>query len=156
MSSWIIVTLRGLPAKEYEYSRDDYSDPWDATADITASVDDDRRVRAWETYCGHVYAYLTTTDVDDAEAFVNDYEDMLKDAVILRANDTSDAGTAYYYDGGTHMSHKYAETKTAYTGEHALAVMNAKHEIMARDPFHNPEGRLNDRYLEDGMVRVDE
>jgi len=156
MSSWIVVTLRGKDAVDYEYSREDYNDPWDATADIAASVDSDPRVRRWETWKGHVYAYLNTVELDHAEEFLQEYSEMIKDGVILRANDTSDSGSAYYYDTVDYCSHEYNERGNGYVGERALAVISSQHGIMARDPFHNETGMLNDRYLEDGIDRVNQ
>lgn len=162
MSGWTVLTVRGRSADHYEYTRADNSDPWDATADIAATMKEDKRVRKWTTWSGHVYAYLNSGryDWDYAEELLDDYAAMVRDAVVLGANDTTDTGTARYYEKPD-APHKdeYQETQGGdgtYVGEVALAVIGGRHGIVARDPFHNRSGRLDERYLEDGVVRRDE
>lgn len=157
MSGWTILTVRGKQAKDYAYTRDDTHDRWDATSDIVATMDDDRRVRSWTTWSGHVYAYLGCSryDFEFAESLMEDYGEMIDDAVVLGANDTTDQGCARYYprpDLGI-WSDQYEERDHGAVGEEALCVINARHGIIARDPFHNNPGRLDDRYLESGQGR---
>ena len=79
---------------------------------------------------------------------------MVEDAVILHANDTTDQGKASYYpdpEGG--WVDRFCETDHGYTGQKALMVVSSHRGIIARDPFHNTCGRLDGRYLEDGVVR---
>ena len=99
MSGWTIITLRGKPSKDYKYSEYNEQDPWQATADMVATLDQDDRVREWTTWSGHVYVYLKCQryDFKFAEEFMQDYSEMDKDAVVLGANDTSDTGKAKYY-----------------------------------------------------------
>jgi hypothetical protein len=156
MSSWTVLTVRGREAKDYEYTRQDNTDPWDATADIAATMDEDRRVRRHTMWKGHVYAYLGSDPFEDepAEAILEDYAAMVEDAVILHANDTTDQGKASYYpdpEGG--WVDRFCETDHGYTGQKALMVVSSHRGIIARDPFHNTCGRLDGRYLEDGVVR---
>lgn len=162
MSGWTILTVRGKYAKNYEYSRHDEKDPWDATSDIVASMDEDGRIYKWTVWSSHVYAYLKNCgryDFSFAESILEDYDEQVRDAVVLGANDTTDTGTARYYpNAGERWTDKYRETQTedgTYVGEIALAVMNARHGIVARDPFHNQSGLIDDNYLESGQVRAD-
>lgn len=160
MSSWVAATVRGLPADEYDLTREDHPDPWDATADIAATMNSDDKVREWTTWNGHAYAYLTVrSDWEDAEAWLTQYEPMAQDAVILRANDTTDVGTARYYPTASdYHRHEYAESQEAdglVVGEVALAVMTAAHGVVARDPWHNRTGTLDDSYLRDGKAISD-
>ena len=162
MSGWTILTVRGKESKDYDYSRWDERDRWHAAADIVATMEEDSRVRKWTTWDGHVYAYLNTGryDWEFAESLLEDYGEMVDDAVVLGANDTTDTGCARYYPRADlgRWTDQYEETQGHdgyYVGELALSVMNARHGIIARDPFHNTSGRLDDRYLDDGTVRGD-
>jgi len=80
---------------------------------------------------------------------------MVDDAVVLGANDTSDTGKAVYYESPRgDYTDMYTETQSedgVYVGEVALSVISARHGIVARDPFHNTSGRLDDSYLDDGI-----
>ena len=163
MSGWTVVTLRGRKSKDYEYSRRDNHDPVHAVEDICASVEADDRVRTWTMDSPHVYAYLNCDryDWDFAEEFLEDYQDMLRDAVILGANDTSDTGTARYYPvaDSVRCTDEYKETQAkdgCYVGWVAMATINARHGILSRDPFHDWLGRFDERYAEDGTVRIDD
>lgn len=156
MSGWTILTVRGRASRDYEPAEYDGADPWTATADLAATMDADSRVRRWTTWSGHVYAYLTTSpgDFEAAERLLETYAPMVEDAVILCANNTSDQGTARYYDHPASGAavHEYAETDNGMVGELALATMNARHEIIARDPFHNTCGQLDEEYRESGTA----
>lgn len=168
MSGWTVMTLRARASRDYDDAEYDDSDSWSATADIVATADEDDRVYDWTTWSSHVYVYLNCPryDFDTAESVLDDYQDMVKDAVVLGANDTSDTGEARYYDvmdtfggGPLNSTDRYRETQSedgAYVGEIALSVMNARHSIVSRDPFHNECGWLDDRYLEDGVNRGDQ
>lgn len=155
MSSWTVVTLRAREARDYEHTRSDSVDPWEATCDIAATMDADDRVRYWTVWNSHVYAYLSTRgSFDAAERFFEDYGEMVDDAAVLHANDTSDLGCARYYPDpskGTWVD-EYQEhgDEQGSVGELALAVMTARHGIHARDPFHNKPGLLDENYLEEG------
>lgn len=155
MSSWTVLTVRGREGCDYEFTREDTSDRWVATADIVATMDEDGRVRRWTTWSGHVYAYLLCDGFASAERVLADYSAMVDDAVVLVANDTTDTGATRYYSRpnlGRWTDH-YEETQRAgeyYVGELALAVINARHGIVARDPFHNRNGQLDEEYLEKG------
>lgn len=162
MSGWTILTVRGRAAETYEHSDSDSTDSWPATADIVATMDKDDRIRRWTVWKGHVYAYLNMSryDFDGAESVLADYQDMVEDAVVLGANDTTDIGTARYYpvrNGTGDYTDEYKETQGddgTYVGEIALSVMNARHGIVARDPFHNNAGRIDEMYLEDGQDQL--
>ena len=153
MSSWTVLTVRGRRAEDYERTREDNHDRWDATADIAATMDDDHRVRRFTTWKGHVYAYLNCESYEDepVESLLEDYAPMVDDAVVLYANDTTDVGkTSYYPDPAGGWVDRYRETGERHVGERALAIMTSRRGIVARDPFHNECGRLDSRYLGDG------
>ena len=158
MSSWTILTLRAKPGTEYEHADYDEPDRWYATADLVATVNDDRRIRAWTTWDGHVYAYLAADGFGNAEVILEGYGEMIDDAVVLEANNTVDLGSARYYPNPStgrwtdHFDEIESDDGT-HTGEVALAVMTARHGIIARDPFHNQCGTSNESYLEDGTAR---
>ena len=155
MSGWTVCTVRGVRSENYDRSEYNSTDPWDATADIVATMDRDGRVRSWETSSGHVYACLDCEryDFGFAEQLLNDYSDMVRDAVVLGANDTTDRGEARYYpDPQRTWADQYKETEGRHVGYRALAVMCARHGIRADDPFHDETGVLNDTYLKDGNV----
>jgi hypothetical protein len=157
MSGWTVITVRGKEAHDYEYTRCDSTDPWDATSDVVATMEDDERVHRWTTWSGHVYAYLACSryDFEFAEEMLEDYGEMVEDAVVLGANDTSDQGTARYYprpDLGM-WTDQYEESDHGMVGERALRVIAARHGIIARDPFHNRTGRIDNIYLDSGVVR---
>ena len=160
MSGWTILTVRGREAKDYDYTREDSSDPWDAVSDIVATMDADDRVRRWTTWSGHVYAYLNCSryDFEFAEALLESYAVMVADAVVLGANNTSDTGRARYYPHPEQdHTDDYQETQAedgTYVGELALCVMNARHGIVARDPFHNECGSVDAYYLGQGVERL--
>jgi hypothetical protein len=165
MSGWTVITVRGRESQNYEYSEYDDTDPYTATSDIVATMDEDSRVRKWTVWKGHVYAYLNTGqyEFEFAEQLLTDYSEMIADAVVLGANDTTDTGTARYYDvkdtfmgGPERHTDMYAETQSedgVLVGEMALAVMSARHGIIARDPFHNTAGYIDDSYLDSGTVK---
>lgn len=163
MSGWTVVTLRGKEAKDYEYTRDENHDRWDATADITATAEDDDRVRRWTTWNSHVYLYLNGSryDWERAEDLFEEYGAMVDDAVVLGANDTTDTGCARYYprpDLGK-WTDQYEESQSLdgyYVGELALCVINSRHGIVARDPFHNESGLLDERYLDMGQPHAED
>jgi len=154
MSGWTILTVRAKPCEDYDKAEYNDSDPWQATADIVATMDADERVRRWTTWNSHVYAYLNCQryDFEFAESLVAEYSDMVRDYVVLGANDTSDQGEARYYPrpDSDQWTDCYRETAHGNVGEKALAVINSNHEIQARDPWHNNCGLLDERYLEDG------
>jgi hypothetical protein len=158
MSGWTVLTVRGKVASDYEYSRSESMDPWDATADIVATMDSDSRIKRWEVIDGHVHAY-TMFDryaFEAATSLLEDYQPMLRDAVVLGANDTSDTGEARYYNEKVNCTDIYRETQSedgTHVGRMALAVINSRHGIIARDPFHEYVGQLNEMYLDDGVNR---
>ena len=154
MSGWTILTVRAKESKDYAYAREDNADPWAATSDIVATMDADDRVTRWTAASPHVYAYLNCGRYDFAfaEKLLEDYGHMLEDAVVLGANDTSDQGTARYYprpDLGM-WTDQYEEFEHGHVGEKALRVIGARHGIIARDPWHNEVGRLDDNYVDQG------
>jgi len=158
MSGWTVITVRGKHAANYPYTHDDWDhDRTQATYDITATFDDDRRVRAWDTYNhNHVYALLNCGryEWDFAESLFEDYAELIDDAVVLGWNDTTDSGCARYYtrpDLGQ-WAMQYEETEPR-KGERACAVMYAQYGIHAQNPFHNPVGRRSDRHLDNGNVQ---
>lgn len=162
MSGWTVITVRGRESSEYERSRYDDGDRWQATSDLVATFDEDRRIRQWTTHSGHVYGYLNTGryEFGYAEELLEDYSKMIDDAVVLGANDTSDTGTAKYYTidrwgtDDTTPRDVYRESQAedgTLVGEKALAIMFARHNIDARDPFHNEAGLLDDKYNENGV-----
>jgi len=160
MSGWTVVTLRAKKAENYEYSRYDGSDPAHAVEDICATVDADKRVAQWTMDSPHIYAYLRCEryDWEFAEEWLEDYKEMVRDAVVLGANDTTDTGTARYYESGVRCTDEYKETQSedgTYVGEMALAMINSNHRILGKDPFHNWMGKFDDRYAEDGTNRLE-
>lgn len=146
MSGWTIITLRGRRREDYVRSREDDGSRYDATNDIAATMDGDERVHKWTYASSHVYGYLNCPryDFDFAEGLLADYGPMVDDAVVLGANDTSDAGTARYYPNPqtspTHWTDSFEEMKCGNVGDMACAAMAARHGIMARDPFHDQVG----------------
>lgn len=160
MSGWTILTVRGRISEDYEYVKHNDMDPFSATADIVATMERDDRIRLWTTWSGHVYAYLNGKRYawGLAEDLLEDYQDMVSDAVVLGANDTTDTGEARYYDKNLKCIDSYEETHGkdgTNVGEVALAHMTANHGIVARDPFHNSCGSLDDKYLNDGTTRIE-
>lgn len=161
MSSWTVITFRARAAEDYEYTRSEGTDPWDALADLVATIEEDNWVRKWTVWSPHVYAYLDDNDAEfeHAEALIEDHSEMIHDAVVLRANDTSSTGIANYYPVAkvqwdtVRCTDSYEEIEHGDVGELALAVMNARHGLISRDPFHNQAGRLDEDYLNEGVVR---
>lgn len=157
MSGWTILTLRAKEGQDYPHSEWENGDRWAATADIVATMDNDDRIREWTTWNSHVYAYLNCPryDFEFAERVIRSYSEMVEDAAVLGADDTSDQGTARYYpdpESPTHIR-ECQEKENGNVGELALSVINARHGIIARDPFHNNSGLLDENYLEDGEGR---
>lgn len=159
ISGWTILTVRGRPSKDYDGSEYDGGDPWQANADLVATMKADDRVRRVTTWIGHVYAYLNCPryDFEFAEELMEDYAPMVRDFVVLGANDTSDTGHAKYYPGpGRRPNDEYQESQKedgTMVGEIALAHVSANNGIIARDPFHQSCGRMDDYYEDDGNVR---
>lgn len=158
MSGWTIITVRGKHAADYPYTHHDWEhDRTQATYDITATFEEDRRVRVWDTYShDHAYALLNCEryDWEFAESLFEDYEDLIDDAVVLGWNDTTDSGCARYYsrpDLGQ-WAMQYEETDPR-KGERACAVMHAQYGIYAQNPFHNPTGRRDGDHLSNGNVQ---
>lgn len=127
---------------------------------MVATMEEDGRVRRWKTHSSHVYAYLNCGrySFDFAEDFMKDYSEMARDAVVLGANDTTDTGRAKYYPNTetAEATDSFQETQHedgTFVGEIALCVINSRHGILARDPFHNQSGRLDDQYLNSGNVK---
>lgn len=154
MSSWLVATMRGKPASEYDYTMGESIDTWDATADIAATANAHKSVHKLTTWNGHVYAYIRPSEWPTGEEVLAVVGHALRDAVLLHANDTTDAGTARYYTSPEYYSHEYAETGHGTVGHEAMGVMTAMHGIIPRDPFHTV-GRIDDNYLEDGRVFED-
>ena len=153
MSSWLIGTIRGKPASEYDHTTSDSHDPWDATADIVATVEAASAVREVTVWNSHVYAYIKG-EWDDGESVFESVEHAFRDGALLFANDTTDAGECRYYPSPRYHSHEYAESINGQIGMRAAAVISATHGILVRDPFHHV-GRLDDSYMEDGRVFED-
>lgn len=145
MSGWTILTLRGLYSSKYDYSEHDSSDPYTANNDLLVSLDNDDRVAAVGYWSGHVYASLATGryDFGTAEELLCDCEDMVYDAAVIGANDTTDTGKAKYYpvydswnDGADVYTDMYAETQSedgTNVGAVAASVMTARHGIVAQE-----------------------
>ena len=159
MSSWIVLTLRGRESRDYAFSRGDTSDRWDAVSDLYATAENDDRIRRATTGHDAVYAYAKSKTFGTVEGIIREYAPAVDDAVLLEANDTSDTGAAYYYPHPSRSSEprwtdKYAETQEQdgyHVGHLALAVVSARHGIIARDPFHDPIGRHDERRSDDGQ-----
>lgn len=161
MSGWTVATLRAREGKDYEYSKYDGHDPVSAVEDIVATVENDDRVFKWTMDSPHIYVYLNCDryNWEFAEQFLEDYQFMVNDAVVLGANDTTDTGTARYYPvkNEVRCTDEYKETQARdgyYVGRHALNVISANHTILARDPFHDWLGRLDDKYKGKGTDRL--
>lgn len=118
----------------------------------------DDRVRRVTTWNSHVYAYLNCSryNFEFAEELVEDYAPMVRDFVVLGANDTSDTGHAKYYPGpGERPTDEYQESQAEdgmKVGEIALAHVSANNGIIARDPFHQSCGFHDEYYEQDGNV----
>lgn len=164
MSGWTVVTFRGKENQEYDYSRYDDTCRGHARSDIAATMAEDDRVREFTVgERGHVYAYLACGryDWDFAEDLMEDYAEMLDDAVVLGANDTTDTGCARYYerpDLGKWYD-QYEESQSAdgtFVGEFALRVISARHTILARDPFYGKMEWYDDEEVaENGESRLE-
>lgn len=156
MSGWTVVTLRS----DHEYEPAEYDDdPWPAFTDICATAEADDKVRKWTSKAPNVFAYLNCKryDWEFAEALLEDYSNMVRDAVVLGANDTTDTGTARYYtvDDIVRCTDEYKETQAddgLHVGYMALQIIGSRHNIVPRDPWHHHVGLLDDRALEDGDV----
>lgn len=160
MSGWTVVTLRGRQGKNYEYSRWDNHNPVHAVEDLCATVEGDSRVRRWTMDSPHVYAYLACERYDwqFAETLLSDYRSMLRDAVVLGANDTTDTGTARYYPvkDSVDCTDECKETQSedgTYVGQLALRVVGSRHAIIARDPFHDWLGEFDEKYAKEGTPK---
>lgn len=163
MSGWTIITVRGKQNEDYEFTEYDDSGRYEATSDIVATMEADDRVHKWTTWKSHVYAYLACSryDFEFAEDLFEDYTELIDDAVVLGANDTTDTGMARYYDRpdlGQYI-HEYEESQgqDGYNvGELALMVVGAKNGIICRDPFHNncDEFGADERRLENGEAQL--
>lgn len=161
MSGWTVATLRARPAEDYKFSRYDDSDPVHALQDLVATAEADDDVYAWELDSPHLYVYLNCDryNWEFAEAFLEGYDVMVRDAVVLGANDTTDIGTARYYPEPDRHTDEYKETQSedgCHVGKIALAIMTARHGIIARDPFHDYLGRMDGFYLGEGTDRKGE
>jgi len=159
MSGWTVITVRGKTAENYAYTHHDWEgDRSQATHDIVATFDADSRVRAWESYGNHAYALLACKryDWEFAESLYGNYGELIDDAVTLGWNDTTDSGAARYYSrpdlGQWEMQYEESGPRK---GERACAVMFAQYGINAKNPFHNPVGRRNDKHIENGNVKED-
>ena len=162
MSGWTVATLRAREGRNYEYSRYDSTDPVDAMRDLCATAEADDGVRTWTMDSPHIYLYCNCDRYNwgFAEKIIENYQEMVRDAVVLGANDTTDTGTARYYEvtsGDIRCTDEYKETQSedgTFVGQYALSVINSRHSILARDPFHGWVGRLDDRYAEEGYNRL--
>lgn len=159
MSGWTILSVRGSESRDYSRAKFDESDRYTAVSDIASTMEEDSRVHEWTTWKDYVYAYLACNryNFEFAEGLMEDYGEMIDDAVVLGANDTTDTGVARYYyrpDLGL-WSHEYEETQKGdgyHVGEVALMVVGAKESFVARDPFHNNCGEYgrDERRLDRG------
>jgi len=161
MTGWTLVTLRGKKSKEYEYSRWDNNDRIHAVEDIVATVDESDSVRSWTTWEDHVYALLNGQryNFSHAEELFERWGEMLDDAVVLGWDDTTDTGTARYYErpdlGRWIMSIVESQSIDGiYKGELALAKITAQYGIVARNPFQNQCGRKDEMRLKAGNTRL--
>jgi hypothetical protein len=161
MSGWTILTVRGKPSKDYERAEYNDTDPYQATSDIVTTMKEDERIYDIKSRHGHVYAYLECNryNFSFAETVLCDYKDMVRDAVVLGANDTTDTGEARYYPNDDFFGgidtycDRYIEVENEdgrHVGEKSLAVMFSRHGIDARDPFHN--NRYQTDFHSDGNV----
>jgi len=159
MSGWTVATIRARHSKNYDFSRRDENDPSHALQDLCATAEADVRVRKWQSDSPSVFIYLNAGryDFEAAEALLDDYSEMVRDAVVVGANDTSDTGVARYYENPDRAhTDEYQETQTedgCHVGLMALQIIGARHGIIARDPFHGWVGEFDDRRSSKGEPR---
>lgn len=157
MSGWTIVTVRGEQDCNYDGSDYDGQSTYKAECDLAATADADDRVRSVRVE-NNVYLYMNMPrySFDGAVRWLNEHSEMVSDAVVLGANDTTDTGTAKYYeknDGALTFVDEYAEQQGEhFVGQKALAYITHNYDIVAKDPFHNRLDRT-EKYLERGEVR---
>ena len=145
MSGWTTLTLRGRYSKDYDYSEYDEHDRYQATCDLIVTLQNHQYIKQVGHWKGHVYAYLNTGryDWDTAEAILDALSEIIDDAVVIGANDTTDTGTARYYPvKGSFQSAPddwtdcYKETQSedgTMVGAIAAAIMTARHGIVAQE-----------------------
>lgn len=157
MSEWTLLIAHGRTADNYPFTRHDGNDRWKATADLAATMDDDERISAWESWKDHVCGY-----VDHIQAFgaarrlMDEYSPMIDNAVILTGNDTSNSASVEYYDyPDGFVTDRYREDYGEWMGEQLLCKINTQYDIMARDPFHHEsyDGR---RHTQSGNSRLNQ
>lgn len=158
MSNWMVLTVRGKEGADYPPSRHNDQDVWDATADIVATMDNDSRVEKWTTSANCVHAQLACSgdNFSLVEILLKDYANMVCDAVVLSVSTVTEKGEARYYPSPTDKhTDKYKEIANGRKGELALAVINSRHGLIARDPFHQQYGQLDDEYCVDGSDQLE-
>ena len=152
--------MRGVENQDYPHSKYDGVDTYGAVSDMAVTARGDSRFREVKVDNGVVYGYLDTSryNWEFAEQILRDYSEMCRDAVVLGANDTTDTGTARYYevdDSRIREIDEYAETQSVdgyHVGEKALSYMHVKYNFDARDPWHN--NYYYDHYFESGVNRL--
>jgi len=145
MSGWTTITLRGLYGNKYEYSSHDSCSPSSANNDLLVSLSEDSRISDVGYWNGHVYATLSTGryDFETAEVIISECSNMVYDAVVIGANDTTDTGIARYYPVYDELNGPagkytdlYRETQSedgCTVGAVAASVMTARHGIIAQE-----------------------
>jgi len=144
MSGWTTLSIRGLYSRDYEYSEYDERDPYQANADLAVTLQNDDRIAAVGAWKDHVYASLSTGryDWDTAESVLMDYRNMIYDASVIGANNTTDTGIARYYPVFDYGGNDIISTDTyeerqgidgCYVGAVAASIMTARHGIIAQE-----------------------
>lgn len=171
MSGWTTLTLRGKYSRDYEPAKYDEKSSSKANSDLIVSLQNDDRVREVGYWKGHVYAMLSTGryDWDTAEDILTEAQDMIYDAVVIGANDTTDTGEARYYPvydtfSGpvNHYTDRYAETQGedgCTVGAIAASVMTARHGIVAQETLRfratsSWDGGVRDYQEDKGVDRL--
>lgn len=171
MSGWTILTIRGLYSEKYEPAKYDEKSPSKANSDLIVTLQADDRVRDVGYWKGHVYASLSTGryDWETGERILAQYQDMIYDAVIIGANDTSDIGEARYYPvydtfsgSASNYTDRYVETQSedgCHVGAIAASVMTTRHGIVAQETLRfratsSWDGGIMDYQEEKGEVRI--
>lgn len=159
MSGWTILTIRPRNDCDYTGHQSDSQFPWYSIADIVASMEADSRIRTWTTWANHIYAYVDCGryQFNYALDLVKDYRKMVRDFVILGANDTTDYGHVKYYTSPSTLEFEYKEDQGQdVPGYVAMSKIISKYGILVRDPFHhNRVSSVEDQYLKDGAVKVE-
>lgn len=157
MSSWTILTFQPIDMMDYA-SRfadviPDTQAGWHELSETTDYEAPDRALArqliGYDTVPivgkepHEVYAKAVYGDGPDARQILEETSGLWERAVLLRANDTGDTGTAtlYEYDGGLVEVDEYSERQCdccgGRTGRLAAAYMLVEHHIEALADFHD-------------------